>query len=163
MDRNHVLAIPETERRALEVAFRDCESRMGRPATILEVCGALGLGLKELYDLLDQHRGIGLGCMDEFDSAAGETAQEHMVKYVPDPAYRDCFAVYSRSGFRVAMARALEALPRNEKLVVSLHHNEDMTMKEIAEIFGISEIRVAQIHTTAMLRIRGKLLSQEQV
>jgi RNA polymerase sigma factor for flagellar operon FliA len=152
-------AFPETGCRALERAYRDCEARLGRPATNLEVCEELGVSLRELYVMLDLQRGIGLGCADDFGSESGDIGPGEQIKYVPDPANAESFCVCSKSGFRSAMAHALEALPKNEKLVVSLYHSEELTLQEIAEIFGISETRVAQIHTTAMLRIRGKLQS----
>jgi RNA polymerase sigma factor FliA len=147
----------------LERAFRDCEARLGRPATNLDICDELGLDLKELYALLDRYRGIGLGCVDNYASLDATTDIGPLVKYVPNPEHKGTFCVYPRSAFRVAMVQAIEALPKNEKLVVSLYHNDDLTMQEIARIFGISEMRVAQIHTTAMMRIRGKLLGLEEV
>ena len=145
--------------RDLEKAFRDCESRLGRPATNLEVCSELGLSLKELYSVLDLHMGIGLGRVEDCSDAEGDSEMEVRVRYYPDPANEESFQVYSKTGFSAAMAGALETLPKNEKLVVSLHHNEGLSMQEVAEIFGVSSARIAQIHTTAMLRIRGKLQS----
>ena len=155
--------LPENGLRALEKAFRDCEARLGRPATNMEVCDELGLSLREFYVLLDLHKGIGLGSMNDFEPADGDAGLGPRIKYVPDPEKAESFRVCSKSGFRIAMAHALEALPKNEKLVVSLHHNEDLSMQEIAEIFGISELRVAQSHATAMLRIRGKLQDLDEV
>jgi len=143
----------------LERAFRDCEHRLGRPATNLEVCDELGMSLQELYSRLDDHRGVSIGRVDDCAGETGSEDSEPMVKYLPDPDNEGCFSVYSRTRFQAAMTQALESLPRNEKLVVSLFHNEDLTMRDIAQIFGVSEARIAQIHTTAMLRIRGKLLS----
>jgi RNA polymerase sigma factor FliA len=144
---------------ALEKAFRDCEVRQGRPATNLEVCDELGLSLRELYALLDLYRGIGMGGVDDFVPVSVDGDLGALVKYVPNPSQAEIFHIVSKNDFRIAMVQAIEDLPKNEKLVVSLYHNEDLTMQEISQIFGISEMRVAQIHTTAMLRIRGKLQS----
>jgi len=152
----------ENGRIALERAFRDCEARQGRPATNLEVCDELGLSLRELYALLDLYRGIGMGCIDDFVPVGVEGELGPLVKYVPNPSQAEIFHILSKADFRIAMVQAIEDLPKNEKLVVSLYHNEDLTMQEIAQIFGISEMRVAQIHTTAMLRIRGKLQSMDE-
>lgn len=145
----------------LEKAFRECEHRQGRPATNLEVCNELGVSLKEFYSLLDGQKGVSLGRVDDCEGNESPFSVEPLLKYVPDPANEEYFYLYPRDRFQDAMTRALDALPRNEKLVVSLHHNEDMTMRDIAEIFGISEARIAQIHTTAVLRVRGKLLALE--
>jgi RNA polymerase sigma factor FliA len=143
----------------LEKAFRECEARLGRPATNLEVCSELGLNLKDFYSLLDLHSGIGLGRVDTLEFSGADAGEEPCVKYVPHPEEEESGCVCSKLGFELAMAQALETLPKNEKLVVALHHNEALSMREIAQVFGISEARVAQIHTTAMLRIRGKLQS----
>jgi RNA polymerase sigma factor for flagellar operon FliA len=151
----------ESGLKALERAFRECEFRLGRPATNLEVCDELGLSLRELYALLDLHRGVGLGQIDDFESGDSDEHVGPMIKYLPDPSEGESFFVFSKPAFQAAMARALEALPKNERLVVSLHHNDNLKMHDIAEIFGISVARVAQIHTTAMVRIRGKLQSFE--
>ncbi|MBP1596736.1 MAG: polymerase, sigma 28 subunit, FliA/WhiG subfamily [Acidobacteria bacterium] len=148
--------------RELEKAFADCEVRLGHPATNLDVCTELGLSLKALYSMLDQHKGIGPGRVEDCSPAEEESGAAARIRYFPDPANEAGYRTYSKSGFSLAMAAALEALPRNEKLVVSLHHNEELTMQEIAEIFGVSPARVGQIHTTAMLRIRGKLQSSGQ-
>ena len=148
--------------RDLERAFTDCEVRLGRPATNLEVCTELGMSLKELYSMLDLHKEIGLGRVEDCSAAEAESEMAVRIRYFPDPANEESYRIYSKNGFSTAMAGALEALPKNEKLVVSLYHNEELTMLEIAEIFGVSPARVAQIHTTAMLRIRGKLQSSGQ-
>ena len=58
---------------------------------------------------------------------------------------------------REVMAEAIEALPEKERLVLSLYYHEELTMKEIAQILEITESRVSQIHTKAVLRLRGKL------
>jgi RNA polymerase sigma factor FliA len=153
----------ETGRIAFERAFRDCESRLGRPATNIEICDELGLGLKDLYALLDLNRGLGLGCVEDFVSGDVEGELEPLVRYVPDPMQPETSCIFPKAEFRVAMAQAIDALPKNEKLVVSLYHTENLSMHEIAKIFGISEVRVAQIHTTAILRIRGRLSSLQDV
>lgn len=150
--------LPDNGCMALEKAFWDCETRLQRPATTLEVCGELGINLRELYALLDRYRSIGFGCVDDCARPGGDGDQDPLVKYVPNPEQKEAYCIFPELAFRVAMARAVDALPKNEKLVVSLYHNEDLTMREIAQIFGISETRVAQIHTMAMLRIRGKLI-----
>ncbi len=152
-----------TELRTLERAFNDCEIRLGRPATNLDICNELGLNLREFYTLLDSNRGIGLGRVSDCAADNGNGYGEALVRYFPDPADEESFCTCSKAAFGSAMARALEGLPKNEKLVVSLRHNEDLTMQEIAQIFGISELRVAQIHTTAVLRIRAKLQSLEGI
>jgi RNA polymerase sigma factor for flagellar operon FliA len=145
--------------RTLEKALNECEMRLGRPATNLDICNKLGMNLREFYSLLDCSKGVVLGRVADHGSAEGDGDKAPMVRYFPDPADEDSFWTCTKAAFESAMAGALEALPKNEKLVVSLYHNEDLTMEEIAQIFGISQVRVVQIYTIAILRIRARLQS----
>ncbi len=154
-------ALPAMELKLLERTYIECEARLGRPATNLEVCEELGMSLGDLYSLLDSCRGVGLGRVDSNAFAETSDTSEHVVKYFPDPSIEEAFSVCSESAFHTAITHAIEALPRNEKLVLSLCHEEDLSLEEVAGIFGVSEARVAQIHTIAMLRIRGKLQSSK--
>jgi len=149
--------IPGMGMKQLAKTYCQCEARLGRPATNLEVCSELGMSLGELYSLLDSCRGVGLGRIDNRGSADIGDSAEPVLKYFPDPGSDEAFTMYSASGFQAAMTQAIEALPKNEKLVLSLCHEEDLPLGEVARIFGVSEARVAQLHTIAMLRIRGKL------
>ena len=149
--------IPELAMKQLAKIYCQCEARLGRPATNLEVCRELGMSLGELYALLDRYQGVGLGRIDNRRSKGIGDSSEPVVKYFPDPGADKACMMYSESGFQAAVTQAIEALPKNEKLVLSLCHEEDLSLGEVARIFGVSEARVAQIHTIAMLRIRGKL------
>lgn len=144
--------------RELENAFRRCEERAGRPATNLEVCEELGITLAEFYRLLERYRGLSLGRFEEIASADAEDGGG-LVKYVPHAHDDEIYYLYSKSELRDALSRAFDALPKNEQLVVSLLYHHRLKTAEIAGIVGFSEARVAQIHTTAMLRMRPKLLA----
>ena len=146
--------------RALESAFIDCESRNGRPATSLEICEELGIPLQTLFGLLEGCRELNLGKIEEIQPQEGE-GRKDLVKYMPYGQDESIFYVYARSEFRRSLTRAVEALPKNEQLVFLLRYRQRLSMADIAGIVGFSETRVAQIHTTAMLRIRPKLLGLE--
>lgn len=143
--------------RTLESAFRDCEARLGRPATNIEVCEELGITLQDLYDELEQHRELTLGKFEEIEDqqAAGSEA---FVRYVPYPWDEEVCFVYAQTEFDNALSRAVNTLPRNEQLVLYLRYRQNLTCRKIAALIGLSETRVALIHTTAMLRVRPKLV-----
>lgn len=143
--------------RALENAFRDCEARLGRPATNVDVCEELGITLEDLYEHLERYRGLNLGRFDEIGSQAPDETSLS-VRYVPFPRDEEISYIYPASEFRRGLTDAVNALPKNEQLVVYLRYRQKLSWAEIAASFGLSESRVAQIHTTAMLRIRPKLL-----
>lgn len=144
--------------RELENAFRQCEERARRPATNLEVCEELGITLAEFYRLLERYRGLSLGRFEEIDPAEAENGSG-LVKYVPHANDGEIYYLFSKSELREALSRAFDALPKNEQLVVSLRYHHRLKTAEIAGVVGFSETRVVQIHTTAMLRMRPKLLA----
>jgi len=144
--------------RALEKAFRDCEIRLGRPATNVEVCEELGITLRDLYEQLERYRRLNIGNVQEVQSQTG-SGSERLVKYVPFTELDEEISyLFGQAEFRDSLNHAVNALPKNEQLVVCLHYRQRLTLVEIAAKIGISESRVAQIHTTAMLRMRPKLL-----
>jgi len=143
--------------RMLENAYRNCETKLGRPATNIEVCEELGITLQDLYALLEQYRGLKLGQFEEIEvqEADGTDVQIRYAPFAPDE--EDCH-VCAQADFRNSLSLAVNALPKNEQLVLFLRYRQKLSAAEIAARLGLSEARVAQIHTTAMLRIRPKLL-----
>jgi RNA polymerase sigma factor FliA len=144
--------------RVLEKAFRDCEVRLGRPATNVEVCEELGITLRELYEQLERYRGLNIGNVERAQSHSGSES-ERVVKYLPfaQPGEQISY-LFGQTEFHENLNQAVNTLPKNEQLVVYLHYRQRLNLAEIAARIGISEGRVAQIHTTAMLRMRPKLL-----
>ncbi len=142
--------------RTLESAYRDCEERLGRPATNIEVCEELGITLQDLYDELEHHRELTLGKYEEIEDTQPGSA-ETFVRYVPFTWDEEVCYVYAQSDFSNALSRAVNTLPRNEQLVLYLRYRQNLSLKKIAALIGLSETRVALIHTTAMLRVRPKL------
>lgn len=143
--------------RMLENAYRNCEIRFGRPATNIEVCEELGITLQDLYAQLEQCRGLKLGQFEEIEvqAAGGADVQIRYAPFAPDE--EDCH-VCAQADFRSSLSLAVNALPKNEQLVLFLRYRQKLSVTEIAARLGFSEARVAQIHTMAMLRIRPKLL-----
>jgi len=150
-------SICKTDIRTLERAYRDCETRMGRPATDVEVCEELGITLPGLYRQLNRYRWLKLGRfvkIQRLESGRSEVS----VKYIPFIWDEEISYLYAESEFRRSLNQAINALPKNEQLVLLLRYQQKKTLAEIAALIGFSKVRVAQIHTSAMLRIRPKLL-----
>jgi RNA polymerase sigma factor for flagellar operon FliA len=150
----------------LEKAYAELERNLGRPAEPEEVCRALGLELEEFYQLLDETKSVSLvelegmwrptrSSPDFFDTEISEILQ--------DESARDPFLALHFSELQDVMVRAIDALPDKEKLLISLYYYEELTMKEIGEIMGYTESRISQLHTQAMLRLRGKLREYFQI
>jgi RNA polymerase sigma factor for flagellar operon FliA len=141
----------------LEKVYKELEQKLGRPASDKEVCDELGISLDEFYELVDQIKGLNLGSFHEMASQEDDRNSEPLIKYIPDAPQMDPFFVFHKSEIRHLLGNAIDALPKKERLVVSLYYFDALTMKEIGKVLGVNESRVSQLHTKAMLRLRTKL------
>lgn len=142
-------------RKAREVAdaMRRIENEVGRDARDDEVAVALGLSLNEYHQILRDAAGARIFSMEEL-MAAGQIPQEGLSQAVAGPLeglqYED---------FRDALARSIGGLPERERLVVALYYDEELNLREIGVVLGVSESRVCQIHSQAMCRLRARMES----
>ncbi len=141
----------------LEKIYKDLEQKLGRPATDKEASDEMGITLEEFYELVDQIKGLTLGSFQELSAPDEDRNSEPLVKYVPDAPQMDPFFLFHSSEIRGILGGAIDALPKKERLVVSLYYYDELTMKEIGKVLGVNESRVSQLHTKAMLRLRTKL------
>ncbi len=146
--------------RRLERAYGEVEQRLGRTASEDEVADSLGLQIDKFHELLNQVRGISLVNLEEIrgNNSDGERTGT-FADIVEDVNSENPFASLKTTEMRQMIAHTIATLPEKERLVVSLYYYEDLNMKEIGGILGITESRVCQIHTKAVLRLRAKLKS----
>jgi RNA polymerase sigma factor for flagellar operon FliA len=144
--------------RKLERAYSDMEQRLGRAANEDEVADSLGIQLDKFHELLNQVRGISLVNLEEIRSrdADGERTGGY-TDIIEDVTAENPFASVKLVEMKRVVADTISSLPQKERLVVSLYYYEDLNMKEIGNILGITESRVCQIHTKAVLRLRSRL------
>jgi RNA polymerase sigma factor FliA len=146
----------------LEKVYKDLEQRFGRPATEREICDEMEITLEEFYELVDQIRGLTLGSFHEISSQDDDKSGEPLVRYIPDGPQMDPFFHFHKSEVRNILGWAIDALPKKERLVVSLYYYDELTMKEIGKVLGVNESRISQLHTKAMLRLRSKLRKMKE-
>jgi RNA polymerase sigma factor for flagellar operon FliA len=144
--------------RKLERAYGEVEQRLGRSASEDEVADSLGLQLDKFHELLNQVRGISLVNLEEIRSGGqdGERGGNYG-DVVEDVRAENPFASFKLHEMKQIVADTIATLPEKERLVISLYYYEDLNMKEIGNILGITESRVCQIHTKSVLRLRSKL------
>jgi RNA polymerase sigma factor FliA len=140
--------------RDLERAYADLSQKLGRPATDEEVSEALGADLEDFHALVDQLHGLTIGSFENLSD--GEDSDSYL-NYYPDDGSNDPYMKFEAHELTKLLASAIEDLPEKERLVLSLYYYEEFTMKEIGALLGVNESRVSQLHTKAMLRLRGKL------
>ena len=142
--------------RRLERAYLEIEQRLGRSATEHEVADSLGLELAEFHFLVHQVRGVSMVNLDELRSG-GDMDQSGFGDIFEDVKAENPFHSVKARELRQAIAECIASLPEKERLVISLYYFEDLNMKEIGNVLGITESRVCQIHTKAVGRLRSKL------
>jgi len=136
--------------RRVAQAIRAVEGRVGREAQDAEVAEELGMELMEYHAILSDASSGRLFSLDELNESGDLPIEETETSDNPlDGVASD--------SFRSNLAAAIEQLPEREKLVLSLYYQEELNLKEIGAVLGVSESRVSQIHTQAALRLRGRL------
>lgn len=137
--------------RQIAEAIHLVESRTGREARDQDVAEILTLSLSEYRQLLQEARGYRLLSMEDLLSN-----EDGMTPEIPDYSANPVEQV-EESDFRMALAEAIRHLPERERLVVALYYDEELNLREIGAVLGVSESRVCQIHSQAMLRLRARL------
>jgi RNA polymerase sigma factor for flagellar operon FliA len=136
----------------VEAAYRQIELERGRPAEEEEVAALLGLNTAQFHQLLHELQGLNLLELEGSDEEG-----RHSMPQIPDDPARNPLALYERAEGRAALIAAIDRLPERERQVVALYYLEELTMKEVGAVLGITESRVSQLHTQAILRLRGAL------
>lgn len=139
----------------IEVAYQKIEQKLGRPASDEEVSRELGIEVNELQALLGEVGSIVMLSFEELGFGHGEErfeADELLTGKAQDPLSR--LLGSEKVGL---IARALDRLPEKERLVISLYFYEELNLKEIGEILGVTESRASQIRSRALIRLKNYL------
>ncbi|MBN1478018.1 FliA/WhiG family RNA polymerase sigma factor [Candidatus Sumerlaeota bacterium] len=142
----------------LERAYAEVEQRLGRAATDVEVAEHMGMGIDEFNQMLCEARGIAILSVDELRGEGDENFERNLLEYLADPETIQPDVKLNLDQIYQIVADAIDNLPEKERLVISLYYYDELTMKEIGEIMDITESRVSQIHTKAVVRLRSKLI-----
>lgn len=145
----------------IQEAFAEVEAQQGRPACNEEVATFLQMDLRDLEIAIHQGQMLTLTSLDEM--VAGEEGEAHTPKtQLTDPLAQEAYQEVELNDQKKILADAIEKLPEKEKLVIALYYQEDLTLKEIAVIMKLSESRISQLHSQAILRLRGRLSRQKK-
>ena len=137
------------------------EARLHRAPTDDEMAAELEISPEELQDTLLAISNSTIVALDELWTVSDSTGdQVSLLDTLADDAAEDPQALVERSSFRDRVADAIVALPEREKMVIALYYYENLTLREIGEILGVTESRVSQLHTKAVLRLRSKLVGE---
>lgn len=142
---------------ALERAYEELERSLGRAAHDEEVAALLEIPLEDFYEWLHQVRGVSLLSLEApgLRSTDGETV--NLLDLVATEEGQGPAQVVQTRRLKEVIAQAIDELPYQEKVVISLYYYEELTMKEIGKVLEITESRVSQIHTKSIFHLRTKL------
>ena len=137
------------------------EAKLQRAPTDEELARELGMKLQDFNDALLQISNSTIVALDElWTSSDASGDQVSLLDTLPDRGAPDPQALVDQGEVRDRIADAIAALPEREKLVIALYYYENLTLREIGEVLGVTESRVSQLHTKAVLRLRSKLAGQ---
>lgn len=145
----------------LEEAYSTLEVRLGRPATDAEVARELEIDLQSLDSMLGE---VSIATIMSLDAdASGDESEQStsLGEYLADPKTEDVESILARQEMKELIGHRMTELPDKEQLVLVLYYYEELTLKEIGEILDVTESRVCQIHTKAILRLKGKIQRHE--
>ncbi|WP_182113568.1 MULTISPECIES: RNA polymerase sigma factor WhiG [unclassified Actinotalea] len=153
-----------TKARAVDRAFAELEGELRRPPTEQEVAARLEIGVVELRAVFTQLSTVNVAALDEMLGGGSDRGDSlSLLDTLEDPGAPDPVGNVEAQEMKIVLARAIERLGEREKLVLVLYYYEGMTLAEIGRILGVTESRISQMHTAAMLRLRTTLQEQDRV
>jgi len=132
-------------------AIREIEAVTGRDARDAEVAKRLDISVSEYHQILQDAQSSRVFSIDEL-MESGDSVLDDIADSRDGPMDR-----LTQAGFTHALADAISGLPERERLVVSLYYDDELNLKEIGAVLGVSESRVCQIQSQAMLRLRARM------
>jgi RNA polymerase sigma factor for flagellar operon FliA len=147
--------------REIEKANAKLEHRHHRAPTDEEMAGELQMTVEEFQEALLQISNSTVAALDELWTVSDSSGdQVSLLDTIQDPDAPDPAQIMDATDMKDRVADAIARLPEREKLVVALYYYENLTLREIGEVLGVTESRVSQLHTKAVLRLRGRLTGE---
>ncbi len=151
--------LPRTLRRELrriEAAISQLEHAHGRVPSESELADALGMSLADYQRTLQDARGHQIVYFDDF---AGDGEEDFLERHFTDND-ADPANILEDRNIRQALVGAIERLPEREKLMMGLYYEQDLNLREIGEVMGVTESRVCQLHSQAIARLRAQIAGE---
>lgn len=140
----------------VERTYAKLESELGRPATDEEMCKELSCSQEEFHDLLNKAKSVSLLNID--DSASFNRGDKRLLAgLMEDSRGANPYSAVSYKNMRESIKEGIKGLAEKQRLVLSLYYYEDLNLKEIGQVLDVTESRVSQLHTQAILKLKGRL------
>ena len=142
----------------IEQALRRLEHQLGRSPLESEIARELGMSLADYQALLGKVRGTQLVYLEDM-SHGGDGEDGFLERHDTDDKNGDPMQVLRDQRLRESLVGAIKTLPEREQHIMSMYYEQDMNLKEIAVVLGVTESRVCQLHSQSIARLRAKMLA----
>ena len=146
--------------RDLENVHVKLEQKLGREVDDFEIAQEMGVDIEQVHRT-KQMSGISFISFEELGFSSRDE-KEKLISYLVDND-DDALSMTRMKELKAAVARAIEMLPEKERLVISLYYLDELTMKETGKVLNVTESRVSQIHSQAIMRLRSKLKKEKLI
>lgn len=143
--------------REVEEAIRKLEASLGRAATDKEIARAMRIDLKDFQNIMLKISGTSVLSLNEVWYMGEDNDKISIVESIESPSSLNPDTIVEREEIKRVIIEAISELPAKEKKVLVLYYYEDLTLKEIGEVLEVTESRISQLHTKAIMRLRARL------
>ena len=140
----------------IEAAIATAEQRLKRAPNEEEIAAQLRISLEEYHEWLVEIRGLNIASLEY----AGPEQGRDMLHYIPDSEENLPSTLLERSELERLVAESIEQIPEIERTVIALYYQEELTLREIAQVVKLHESRISQLKSQAILRLRARLAAQ---
>jgi RNA polymerase sigma factor for flagellar operon FliA len=140
----------------IEAAIASAEQKLQRSPTEEEISAVLGIPITEYHQWLVEIRGLNIGSLEH---ATGEAGKD-LLHYVPEGDENLPSTMLEKTELERLLAEGIERIPEIERTVLGLYYQEELTLREIAEIVKLHESRISQLKSQAILRLRSHLAAR---
>lgn len=142
---------------SLDAVCQKLQARFGRPPEDEEIAEEMGISMDELFETLNETQNQPMLSLEDLGLSRDEGDTRSLLDCLAGKSDADPQVQFRLSELKGIIAKAIDTLPEKERLMISLYYYEELTMKEIGEVLGITESRVSQIHSKAVFKLRTKL------
>ena len=148
--------------REVEKAYAELEAELHRTPSEAEVAGKLEITLPDLHAIFGQVSFVNVVALDELLNVGGEKGDKlSLVDTLEDTKAEDPVLAFESEETKFLLSKAINQLAEREKIVVTLYYYEGLTLSEIGKVLGVTESRICQMHTKAVMQLRVKLSEQD--
>lgn len=146
----------------IEQAVMILEAKLGRPASDSEIARSMGLGESDFSHLMSRISSTSILSLSDIWNSGSENERMCIGESIESPAGLNPDTSIEKEEIRRVVAQAINDLPEKEKKVLVLYYYENLTLREIGQILEVTESRISQLHTKAIIRLKAKLTSRRK-